>query len=102
MWIGWLLQRAQTALAAGDFWPAEWKQTRLGQQQMITYLTPAESDQLIDDLRELAGRYLANSCTAQAAGHDRLLPAVAGRDRCNDGRCVHALANRAAPGPGLA
>jgi DNA-binding transcriptional ArsR family regulator len=58
MWFGWLLQRAQTALAAGDFWPAEWKQTSLGQQQMITYLTPAEADQLIDDLRELAGRYL--------------------------------------------
>jgi DNA-binding transcriptional ArsR family regulator len=58
MWLGWLLQRAQAAFAAGDSWPAEWKQARLGQQQMITYLTPAEADQLIDDLQELAGRYL--------------------------------------------
>ena len=58
VWFGWLLQRAQTALGGRDSWPADWRQTRLGPQQVITYLTPAEADQLIGDLQEVTNRYL--------------------------------------------
>ena len=58
VWFRWLLQRAQTALASRDSWPADWRQTHLGQQQVMTYLTPAEADQLSADLLEVTGRYL--------------------------------------------
>jgi DNA-binding transcriptional ArsR family regulator len=58
VWFRWLLQRAETALASRDSWPSEWRQTHLGQQQVMTYLTPAEADQLSADLLEVTGRYL--------------------------------------------
>jgi DNA-binding transcriptional ArsR family regulator len=58
VWFRWLFQRAETALAGRDSWPSEWKQTHLGQQQVMTYLTPAEADRLNADLLEVTGRYL--------------------------------------------
>jgi DNA-binding transcriptional ArsR family regulator len=52
-----LLDRARAALASRDSWPADWR-SRLGEQQMITYLTTAEADQLEQDLLVLLGRFL--------------------------------------------
>jgi DNA-binding transcriptional ArsR family regulator len=57
VWFGRLLQRAQAARAGRDSWPEEWK-TRLGEQEIITYLTPAEADQLAQDLLAVTSRYL--------------------------------------------
>jgi DNA-binding transcriptional ArsR family regulator len=55
--FGRLLQRVQTALGSRHSWPAEW-QTRLGQQEIITYLTPDEADQLNRDLLEVLTRHI--------------------------------------------
>jgi DNA-binding transcriptional ArsR family regulator len=57
VWFGRLLQRAQAARAGRDSWPEEWR-ARLGEQEIITYLTPAESDQLSQDLLAVTSRYL--------------------------------------------
>jgi DNA-binding transcriptional ArsR family regulator len=55
-WLSRLLARAQSALAARDSWPEEWRD-RLGEQEIITYLTPAEADQLSRDMIAAVSKY---------------------------------------------
>jgi DNA-binding transcriptional ArsR family regulator len=51
-----LIDRARTALAGRGSWPEAWH-GRLGEQEIITYLTPDEADQLLEDLIMLLSRY---------------------------------------------
>jgi Helix-turn-helix domain len=54
--LSYLLTRARAALASRASWPAPW-QHRLGELQVITYLTPEEADGFSDDLNALLMRY---------------------------------------------
>jgi len=55
--FGELIPRAQASIGSQQSWPAEWR-SRLGAQEILTYLTPEEADRLNHDLLAVLGRYL--------------------------------------------
>jgi predicted ArsR family transcriptional regulator len=55
-WISRTLDRANTALRRKRSWPAEWLNP-LGESQTIIYITPAEAEELQNELRALLRRF---------------------------------------------
>lgn len=56
-WLEMSLERARSALARRGSWPPQWRYTGLGQMQVITYLTPAEAQQLEEETQALYARF---------------------------------------------
>ncbi|HSZ44979.1 MAG TPA: helix-turn-helix domain-containing protein [Streptosporangiaceae bacterium] len=54
--FGQTIERARAALASRTSWPEGWTD-RLGESQMLAYLTEAEADELEDDMIKLLTRY---------------------------------------------
>lgn len=56
VFLGGRIERLRAALASRASWPAGW-QKRLGMTQALSYLTPAEEDELSEELVALLTRY---------------------------------------------
>jgi predicted ArsR family transcriptional regulator len=68
-WTSRTLNRAHAALRRKRSWPAEWLE-KLGESQSITYITPAEAEQLQKQLRTALRqyRYRSEDPSARPAG----------------------------------